>query len=317
MRTWCWHHWRGHAHVSRRRSPAGLAGHSGSARRWQRSDRCPDCLSQRFARTRTHVRQRAKHNAGPKPTHGQDERQSVAGIHLEGIHKIYPNGTHAVHDVDLHIADGEFLIMVGPSGCAKSTILRMIAGLETPTAGPIEIGGVDVNDVPRQGSRHRDGLPELCAVPAHDALRENMAFGLKLRRMPEGEIDQRVTEAARILGPRELLERLPKRCRGGQRQRVAMGRAIVREPQAFLMDEPLSNLDAKLRVQMRTEIAKLHQRLRHDDGLRDPRSGRGHDARSAHLHPATRARAAGRHACDGLHQPGEHVRRRASSAARA
>jgi multiple sugar transport system ATP-binding protein len=184
----------------------------------------------------------------------------MAEIRLSGINKVYPGGTHAVHDVDLHIADGEFMIMVGPSGCAKSTILRMIAGLEVPTTGTIEIGGRVVNDV---APKDRDiaMVFQSYALYPHMTVRENMAFGLKLRKMPQGEIDQRVAEAARILGLEQLLDRLPKAMSGGQRQRVAMGRAIVREPQAFLMDEPLSNLDAKLRVQMRTEIAKLHQRL--------------------------------------------------------
>ena len=185
----------------------------------------------------------------------------MAEIRLSGVDKVYPGGTHAVHGVDLHIADGEFMIMVGPSGCAKSTILRMIAGLEVPTGGTIEIGGRVVNDV---APKDRDiaMVFQSYALYPHMTVRENMAFGLRLRRMPQNEIDQRVGEAARILGLEHLLDRLPKAMSGGQRQRVAMGRAIVREPQAFLMDEPLSNLDAKLRVQMRTEIAKLHQRLR-------------------------------------------------------
>ncbi len=184
----------------------------------------------------------------------------MAEIRLSGVNKVYPGGTHAVHDVDLHIADGEFMIMVGPSGCAKSTILRMIAGLETPTSGTVEIGGRVVNDV---APKDRDiaMVFQSYALYPHMTVRENMAFGLRLRRMPPNEIDQRVADAARILGLEQLLDRLPKAMSGGQRQRVAMGRAIVREPQAFLMDEPLSNLDAKLRVQMRTEIAKLHQRL--------------------------------------------------------
>lgn len=184
----------------------------------------------------------------------------MAQITLRGINKIYPNGTHAVHDVDLDIADGEFMIMVGPSGCAKSTILRMIAGLETPSSGLIDIGGRTVNQV---APKDRDiaMVFQSYALYPHMTVRDNMAFGLRLRKMSEGEIQQRVDDAARILGLEQLLDRLPKQMSGGQRQRVAMGRAIVREPQAFLMDEPLSNLDAKLRVQMRTEIAKLHQRL--------------------------------------------------------
>jgi multiple sugar transport system ATP-binding protein len=184
----------------------------------------------------------------------------MAQISLRGINKIYPNGTHAVRDVDLDIADGEFMIMVGPSGCAKSTILRMIAGLETPSSGTVSIGGAVMNAV---APKDRDiaMVFQSYALYPHMTVRDNMAFGLRLRKMPEQDIQARVAEAARILGLEQLLDRLPKQMSGGQRQRVAMGRAIVREPQAFLMDEPLSNLDAKLRVQMRTEIAKLHQRL--------------------------------------------------------
>ncbi len=184
----------------------------------------------------------------------------MAEIRLSGINKIYPNGTHAVHDVDLHVGDGEFLIMVGPSGCAKSTILRMIAGLETPTSGTVEIGGRVVNDAPPK-DRDIAMVFQSYALYPHMSVKDNMAFGLRLRKMPEPEIEMRVSDAARILGLEQMLDRLPKQMSGGQRQRVAMGRAIVREPQAFLMDEPLSNLDAKLRVQMRTEIARLHQRL--------------------------------------------------------
>ncbi|MCW2949411.1 MAG: carbohydrate transporter ATP-binding protein family [Thermoleophilia bacterium] len=184
----------------------------------------------------------------------------MAEIKLTSVDKVYQGGTQAVFGVDLHIADGEFMIMVGPSGCAKSTILRMIAGLEEVTRGTVEIGGRVVNDV---APKDRDiaMVFQSYALYPHMTVRENMAFGLRLRKMADSEIDTRVAEAARILGLEHLLDRLPKAMSGGQRQRVAMGRAIVRDPQVFLMDEPLSNLDAKLRVQMRTEIAKLHQRL--------------------------------------------------------
>jgi multiple sugar transport system ATP-binding protein len=184
----------------------------------------------------------------------------VAEIALRNVNKVYADGTHAVHDASFHIADGEFMIMVGPSGCAKSTILRMIAGLEVPTSGSIEIGGRVMNDV---SPKDRDiaMVFQSYALYPHMSVADNMAFGLRLRKMPDNQIQERINEAARILGLEQLLHRLPKQLSGGQRQRVAMGRAIVREPQAFLMDEPLSNLDAKLRVQMRTEIAKLHARL--------------------------------------------------------
>ncbi|MCW2974683.1 MAG: transporter related protein [Thermoleophilia bacterium] len=184
----------------------------------------------------------------------------MAEIKLTSVDKVYQGGTQAVFGVDLQIADGEFMIMVGPSGCAKSTILRMIAGLEEVTRGTVEIGGRVVNDV---APKDRDiaMVFQSYALYPHMTVRENMAFGLRLRKTPDAEIDQKVGDAARILGLEHLLDRLPKAMSGGQRQRVAMGRAIVRDPQVFLMDEPLSNLDAKLRVQMRTEIAKLHQRL--------------------------------------------------------
>jgi len=184
----------------------------------------------------------------------------VAEIRITRINKIYPDGTHAVKDVDLEIRDGEFMIMVGPSGCAKSTLLRTIAGLEVPTSGTIEIGGRNVTNIPPK-DRDIAMVFQTYALYPHMTVAQNMAFGLKLRHMPPSEIDQRISDAARILGLEKLLHRKPKQLSGGQRQRVAMGRAIVREPSAFLMDEPLSNLDAKLRVQMRAEIAKLHQRL--------------------------------------------------------
>ena len=175
--------------------------------------------------------------------------------------RIYP-GTDApaVDKLDLEIADGEFLVLVGPSGCGKSTSLRMLAGLEEVNDGGILIGDRDVTQPPAEGPRHRDGLPELRALPAHDGRREH---GLRAqdRRRPKAEIAGAVDEAAKLLDLEEYLDRKPKALSGGQRQRVAMGRAIVRQPQVFLMDEPLSNLDAKLRVQTRTQIASLQRRL--------------------------------------------------------
>jgi multiple sugar transport system ATP-binding protein len=184
----------------------------------------------------------------------------MADIVLDNVVKRYPDGFEAVKDLNLEIADGEFMILVGPSGCGKSTALNMIAGLEDISSGKVFIGDQVVNDLP---PRQRDiaMVFQNYALYPHMNVRENMGFALKLRKMDKGEIDRRVEEAARILSIERFLDRKPKALSGGQRQRVALGRAIVREPKAFLMDEPLSNLDAKLRVQMRTEIAKLHNRI--------------------------------------------------------
>jgi multiple sugar transport system ATP-binding protein len=184
----------------------------------------------------------------------------VADVVLDGMTKIYDNGFEAVSDLDLDIADGEFLVLVGPSGCGKTTALRMIAGLESISKGELRIGGRRVNEVP---SRDRDiaMVFQSYALYPHMSVRDNISFGLKLRRMPKPEIDARLDRAGATLGLQELMERRPSMLSGGQRQRVAMGRAIVRNPAVFLMDEPLSNLDAKLRVQMRADIAALQREL--------------------------------------------------------
>ncbi|MFN8650805.1 MAG: sn-glycerol-3-phosphate ABC transporter ATP-binding protein UgpC [Gemmatimonadales bacterium] len=187
----------------------------------------------------------------------------MARVTLEGIRKIYEEKSRqhvVVHGIDLVIPDGEFLVLVGPSGCGKSTTLRMIAGLEEISAGTLRIGDRVVNDVP---ARDRDiaMVFQNYALYPHMTVRENLAFALQLRKMSPGDIATRVNEAAELLGLTELLERRPRQLSGGQRQRVALGRAIVRQPQVFLFDEPLSNLDAKLRVQMRREIAALRRRL--------------------------------------------------------
>ena len=184
----------------------------------------------------------------------------MASLSLKNITKQYPNGVVAVKDFNLEIADREFIIFVGPSGCGKSTTLRMIAGLEEITQGELWIGDKLVNDVEPK-DRDIAMVFQNYALYPHMSVYDNMAFGLKLRKVPKDQIDKVVHEAARILDIEHLLDRKPKALSGGQRQRVAMGRAIVRSPKVFLMDEPLSNLDAKLRVQMRIEISKLHQKL--------------------------------------------------------
>ena len=184
----------------------------------------------------------------------------MASLSLKNICKKYPNGFEAVKDFNLEIADKEFIIFVGPSGCGKSTTLRMVAGLEDISSGELKIDGRLVNDVEPK-DRDIAMVFQNYALYPHMTVYDNMAFGLKLRKVSKEKIDEMVKEAARILDLEKLLDRKPKALSGGQRQRVAMGRAIVRSPKVFLMDEPLSNLDAKLRVQMRTEIAKLHQRL--------------------------------------------------------
>ena len=184
----------------------------------------------------------------------------MAGLTLKGIYKKYPGGVVAVSDVNLEIRDKEFIVLVGPSGCGKSTTLRMIAGLEEISEGELYIGDRLVNDI---APKDRDiaMVFQNYALYPHMTVFDNMAFGLKLRKVPKAEIERKVNEAAKILDLTHLLDRKPKAMSGGQRQRVALGRAIVRSPKVFLLDEPLSNLDAKLRAQMRTEIAKIHKKL--------------------------------------------------------
>src|SRR3954452_20500891 len=184
----------------------------------------------------------------------------MAVVELEHVAKVYPDGTRAVNDLNLDIQDGEFMVLVGPSGCGKTTALRMVAGLEDISHGVLRIGERVVNYVP---SRDRDiaMVFQSYALYPHLSVYENIAFGLRVKKVPKDEIDRRVQDAAKTLDLEPFLKRKPRALSGGQRQRVARGRAIARQPQAFLMDEPLSNLDAKLRVQMRAEIAELHARL--------------------------------------------------------
>jgi multiple sugar transport system ATP-binding protein len=184
----------------------------------------------------------------------------VAEIALEQVSKVYPDGTRAVRELDLAIEDGELVVFVGPSGCGKTSALRMIAGLEEITEGTIRIGETEVNDLPPKDRDVAMIFQNYALYPHMDAY-ANMAFALKMRGLAKAEIDRRVRDAARVLGLADVLRKKPRTLSGGQRQRVAMGRAIVREPQAFLMDEPLSNLDAKLRVQMRAEIARIQRDL--------------------------------------------------------
>ena len=185
----------------------------------------------------------------------------MGAINISNVGKVYPNGTRALEDVNIEINDGEFVVLVGPSGCGKTTLLRMVAGLEDITEGEISIADKVVNEV---APKDRDiaMVFQNYALYPHMSVYDNMAFSLKLRKLPKDEIDNKVKDAARTLEISELLDRKPKALSGGQRQRVAMGRAIVRNPQAFLMDEPLSNLDAKLRVQMRAELGQLHSQLK-------------------------------------------------------
>jgi multiple sugar transport system ATP-binding protein len=184
----------------------------------------------------------------------------MAGIELDGVTKVFAGGVVAVDDVSVRVADGEFLVLVGPSGCGKSTLLRMIAGLEETTSGRVLIGG---RDVTHAAPRNRDiaMVFQSYALYPHMTVRQNLGYGLKVRKTPKAEITERIETVARVLRLEDLLDRRPAALSGGQRQRVAMGRAIAREPQAFLMDEPLSNLDAKLRVSMRAQLAELHARL--------------------------------------------------------
>src|SRR6476660_1461910 len=184
----------------------------------------------------------------------------MSAIRIENVHKTYANGFAAVRGVDLTAHDGEFLVLVGPSGCGKTTLLRMIAGLESVSSGRVVIGDEDVTNVPPQERDVAMVFQDYALYP-HMTVADNLAFGLRLSKMPKAERERRVARVAATLGLEELFDRKPSALSGGQRQRVAMGRAIVREPQAFLMDEPLSNLDAMLRVSMRAELARMHARL--------------------------------------------------------
>ncbi len=202
----------------------------------------------------------------------------MANVTLRDVRKTYPGGFEAIKGIDFDVGDGQFCVLVGPSGCGKSTLLRMVAGLETITGGEIDIGGRIVNQI-EPAERDIAMVFQNYALYPHMSVYNNMAYGLRNRGMPKPEIDTRVQEAARILELGAMLDRKPRQLSGGQRQRVAMGRAIVRQPKVFLFDEPLSNLDAKLRIAMRVEIRKLQRRLSDHLDLRHPRPARGDDAR--------------------------------------
>jgi multiple sugar transport system ATP-binding protein len=184
----------------------------------------------------------------------------MAPVSMDQVNKVYPNGFHAVHDLSLEVTDGEFMVLVGPSGCGKTTALRMVAGLEDISSGTMRIGGREVNNL---SPKERDiaMVFQNYALYPHMTVAENIGFALKLRKLPKDKLNAKVSETAEILGLTEWLDRKPGQLSGGQRQRVAMGRAIVREPSVFLMDEPLSNLDAKLRVQMRAEVSRIQRRI--------------------------------------------------------
>ncbi len=184
----------------------------------------------------------------------------MAPITLEKVTKVYPNGFEAVHELSLDVADGEFMVLVGPSGCGKTTALRMVAGLEEITEGQVSIGGRVVNDISPKDRDIALVFPNYALYP-HMTVAENIGFALKLRGLPKSQIRKKVKDTAELLGLTEWIDRKPGQLSGGQRQRVAMGRAIVREPSVFLMDEPLSNLDAKLRVQMRSEVSRIQRRV--------------------------------------------------------
>ena len=232
----------------------------------------------------------------------------MAEVVLDEVTKVYADGIKAVDSLALDIADGEFMVLVGPSGCGKTTALRMVAGLEEISGGVVRIGERVVNHVP---SRDRDiaMVFQSYALYPHLSVYDNIAFGLRVKKMPKQEIQRRVNDAAQVLGLEPFLKRKPRALSGGQRQRVAMGRAIVREPSAFLMDEPLSNLDAKLRVQMRAEVSRLQRDLGDDDDLRHARPGRGDDDGRPRRRHAQGAAAAGRRSSDAVRPSSQSLRR--------
>ena len=236
----------------------------------------------------------------------------MGAISIRNVVKRYgkgPKANQVIHDVSAEIADGEFIVIVGPSGCGKSTLLRMVAGLEEISEGEISISGRVVNDV-EPSERDIAMVFQNYALYPHMSVYDNMAYGLKIAKVPVAEIKARVDKAAAILQLGPYLARKPRELSGGQRQRVAMGRAIVRQPSVFLFDEPLSNLDAKLRAQTRLEIQKLHRELGVTVAVRHARPGRGDDAGRAHDRDERRPRGADRHARRGVHTAGHDLRRR-------
>ena len=233
---------------------------------------------------------------------------AMANVTLRNVRKTYAGGFEAIKGIDFDVGDGQFCVLVGPSGCGKSTLLRMVAGLETITGGEIDIGGRVVNQI-EPAERDIAMVFQNYALYPHMSVYNNMAYGLRNRGMAEPEIKTRVEEAARILELGAMLERKPRQLSGGQRQRVAMGRAIVRQPKVFLFDEPLSNLDAKLRIAMRVEIRKLQRRPQHDLDLRHPRPARGDDARRYPGGDERRPGRADRQSARHLPEARDHLRR--------
>ena len=278
-----------------------LDGREGIQRAFRRGDHGRAAHAPRLRRRRPVLRARADGGLG-------ERIRSMGFLDIKRATKSY-GAVKILHETDISIEEGEFLVLVGPSGCGKSTLLNMIAGLEEVTTGDIAIKGRSMNGV-RPAERNIAMVFQCYALYPNMNVGQNIAFGLEMHGVPKPERDKAMNQVAELLQIKHLLDRKPGQLSGGQRQRVAMGRALVRDPDVFLFDEPLSNLDAKLRVDMRTEIKKLHQKLEDHHRLRHPRPDRGADALDPDRGDVRRPRAAARHAEGDLRQPGQHLRRR-------